>query len=236
MKITQVKDPAEVWPYFYEFCVKSKPYDFCSLKSRTLRDSRIKSVFQEFSTYKVYKVEKEDGPFLFAFVKNEDVCLDLAFIFGISAKASSSKIGSTAPILLEKAVEDSDKFYCKSEIRRIFKVGHFKKWIEKYYKNAMILNDENNTVIFCNKNIMTVKFKVVGTNKTTDHLLGKEAFLKNTRRVKHGLMREIAIDEKIYLLDEKGVDFLSESVLLNGLISDNENNVGNISLQFIPNK
>ena len=39
-----------------------------------------------------------------------------------------------------------------------------------------------------------------------------------------------------YLVDEKGVDFMSEAVLLHGLISDNENNVGNISLQFIPDK
>ena len=236
MKITQVKDPAEVWPYFYEFCAKSKPYDFCSLKSRALRDNRIKNVFEEFSSYKVYKAEKEDGPFAFSFVKEEYICLDLAFIFGVSAKATNSKLASTARLLLKKALEDSNKSYFKSEIRRTFKVGLFKKWIEKYYKNAIIFNDENNTVIFCNKNIMTVKFKVVGANKVTNHLMGKEAFLRSTRRVKHGLLREIAIDEEIYLLDEKGVDFLSESVLLNGLISDNENNVGNISLQFIPNK
>lgn len=236
MKITQVKDPAEVWPYFYEFCIKSKPYDFCSLKSKSLRDNRIRNIFEEFSSYRVYKAEKKDGPFLFSFVKEKEVYLDLAFIFGISAKASSFEIASTASLLFKKVLEDSNKSYFKGEIRRIFKVGSFKKWIEKYCKNAIILNDEDNTVIFCNKNIMTIKFKVVGTNKATEHLVGKDAFLRSTRKVKHGLLREIAIDEEIYLLDEKGVDFLSESVLLNGLISDNKNNVGNISLQFIPNK
>lgn len=236
MKITQVKDPAEVWLYFYEFFVKSKPYDFCSLKSKVLRDNKIKNIFEEFSSYRVYKAEKEDGPFIFAFVKEEQMCLDLAFIFGISSKAGNLKLASTGRLLLKKVLEDSDKAYLKSEIRRTFKVGPYKKWIEKYYKNAIILNDENNTVIFCNKNIMTIKFKVVGTNKTTEYLVGKDAFLKSTRKVEHGLLREITIDEKIYLLDEKGVDFLSESVLLNGLISDNENNVGNISLEFIPNK
>ena len=236
MKITQVKDPAEVWPYFYKFCVESKPYDFCSLKSKALRDNRIKNVFEEFSSHRVYKAEKEDGPFAFAFVKEEQMCLDLAFIFGISSKAGNLKLALTARLLLRKALKDSDKAYLKSEIRRTFKVGPYKKWIEKYYKNAIIVNDESNTVIFCNKNIMTIKFKVVGTNKATEHLVGKDAFLRSTRKVKHGLLREIAIDEEIYLLDEKRVDFLSESVLLNGLISDNKNNVGNISLQFIPNK
>jgi len=236
VKITQVKDTSEVWPYFYEFCVKSKPYDFCSLKSKTLRDNRIRNVFKEFSSHRVYKAEKENQPFAFAFIKEEQVCLDLAFIFGISSKAGNLELASIGRFMIKKALKCSDKAYIKSEIRRTFKVGPYKKWIEKYYKNAIIINDENNTVIFCNKNIMTIKFKVVGTNKATQHLVGKEAFLKSTRKVKHGLLREIAIEEKIYFLDEKGVDFLSESVLLNGLISDNENNVGNISLQFIPNK
>ena len=164
------------------------------------------------------------------------MCLDLAFIFGISSKAGNLKLASTGRLLLKKILQDSDKAYFKGEIRRTFKVRSFKKWIEKCFKNVIIFNDEKNTVIFCNKNIMKIKFKVVGTNKATEHLVGKDAFLKSTRKVKHGLLREITIDEKIYLLDEKRVDFLSESVLLNGLISDNENNVGNISLQFIPNK
>ena len=28
MKITQLKEPSEAWEHFYDFCVKSKPYDF----------------------------------------------------------------------------------------------------------------------------------------------------------------------------------------------------------------
>ena len=74
------------------------------------------------------------------------------------------------------------------------------------------------------------------SNKVTEYLMGKELLLGKTQRVPHGLMREFNDGEKTYLLDEKGVDFMSEAVLLHGLISDNENNVGNISLQFIPDK
>ena len=225
-----------MWLYFYEFFVKSKPYDFCSLKSKVLRDNKIKNIFEEFSSYRVYKAEKEDGPFIFAFVKEEQMCLDLAFIFGISSKAGNLKLASTGRLLLKKILQDSDKAYFKGEIRRTFKVRSFKKWIEKCFKNVIIFNDEKNTVIFCNKNIMKIKFKVVGTNKATEHLVGKDAFLKSTRKVKHGLLREITIDEKIYLLDEKSVDFLVDRVLIHGHLSDDKENVGKIALEFQPHK
>ena len=236
MKITQVKESAEVWPHFYEFCIKSKPYDFCSIKSKSIRDNKIKDIFTEFCSYRVYKAQEGNTLIGFCFIKEEEKCLDVAFIFGIWRSVRSSKLIQATHEIFNKALQDCNKNYLKSEIRRTFKVKPYKKWIEKYDKSAIIFNDDNNTVVWCNKNIMTVKFKVVGANKTTEHLMGKELLLCTTQIHPHGLMREFNDGEKTYFLDEKGVDFMSEAVLLNGLLSDNENNVGNISLQFIPNE
>lgn len=236
MKITQVKDIKEVWPHFYEFCVKSKPYDFCSIASKSLRDKKILNYFQEFTSYHTYKAEEGDCLIGFAFIKEEEACLDVAFIFGIWRNTRSSKMIEATHAIFEFALKKTNKNYLKSEIRRNFKVDTYKKWIEKYDKTAIIFNDEDNTVVWCKRNIMTVKFKVVGANKTTKHLMGKDVFLRETKRVKHGLLREMAIDEEIYLFDEKGVDFLSEAVLVNGLLSDNKENVGRVTLQFLPQK
>ena len=236
MKITQVKDAAEVWPHFYEFCIKSKPYDFCSIKSKSLRDNKIKDIFNEFFSYRVYKAQENDTIVGFCFIKEEEYCLDVAFIFGIWRSVRSSKLILATHKIFNKALQDCNKNYLKSEIRRTFKVRPYKKWIEKYDKTAIIFNNDNNTVVWCNKDIMTVKFKVVGSNKTTEHLMGKELFLGKTQRIPNGLMREFNDGEKTYLLEEKGVDFMSESVLLHGLLSDKESYVANISLQFIPHK
>ena len=236
MKITQVKDPTEVWAHFYKFCVKSKPYDFCSIRSKALRDRKIKNIFEEFCSYQIYKASEGDTLVGFCFIKEEEFCLDVAFIFGIWRSVRSSKLIKATHAIFKEALYITGKKYLKSEIRRTFKVKPYKKWIEKYDKTAIIFNDDNNTVVWCNKNIMTVKFKVVGTNKVTEYLMGKELFLGKTQKIPHGLIREFSDGEKTYLVDEKGVDFMSETVLLHGLISDNENNVGNISLQFIPNK
>ena len=236
MKITQLKETSEAWEHFYDFCVKSKPYDFCSIKSKTLRDCKIKNSFDEFSSYDVYKAQEANTLIGFCFLKEEEFCFDVAFIFGIWRSVRSSKLIEATHAIFHEALSKSNKKYLKSEIRRTFKVDPYKKWIEKYDKTAIIFNDDNNTVVWCNRNVMTVKFKVVGTNKTTEYLMEKELLLGKTQKIPHGLMREFNDGEKTYLVDEKGVDFLSESVLLHGVISDNEKNVGNISLQFIPDK
>ena len=92
MKITQVKDPTEVWAHFYNFCVKSKPYDFCSIKSKALRDRKIKNIFEEFCSYQIYKASEGDSLVGFCFIKDEEFCLDVAFIFGIWRSVRISKL------------------------------------------------------------------------------------------------------------------------------------------------
>jgi hypothetical protein len=49
-------------------------------------------------------------------------------------------------------------------------------------------------------------------------------------------LREFSDGEDTYLLDEKGIDFLSKAVMIYGHLSDNKQNVGNISLKFMPNE
>ena len=51
MKITHLTETEEAWPYFYDFCIQSKPYDFCNLPSRHLRDHEIRRAFEDFKTY-----------------------------------------------------------------------------------------------------------------------------------------------------------------------------------------
>jgi hypothetical protein len=81
---------------------------------------------------------------------------------------------------------------------------------------------------------MKAKFKVVGANKTTQHLMNKEGFMTKTYRKDGATIREIVLDDKIHLFDEKNVDFLSHSVVAFGWLSDETSKVGRIALKFIP--
>ena len=60
MKITHLTQKEEVWPHFHNFCISSKPYDFCIRGSRSLRQRKIKEIFEEFSTREIYKAEEID--------------------------------------------------------------------------------------------------------------------------------------------------------------------------------
>jgi hypothetical protein len=138
--------------------------------------------------------------------------------------------------VFDDALRKFNKNYLKSQIRRTFKVGLYTKWIERYDKNAIIFNDEENTVVWCKSEKMSVIFKVVGTNKITEHLMGKEASLGYTRKGPRHVVRELFFGDERYILDEKSVDFLPDCVLIHGLLSDDKENVGRVALKFEPQK
>ena len=238
MKITHLKSYSKKLEVeFYNFFLSSKPYDLDHIRSPHLRRQKIESLFSTYcKTSQVYTVEEDSKLKLAAFVSDSKSYLDVIFIFGVSKNFGSVEIVNASRSVLEHAMQSLGKNYVKSEIRRKHKVQSYKKWLERYDKKLIIFNDKNNTVVWCNRDIMKIKFKVVGTNKTTAHLMGKELLLCWTQKIKHGLLREFSDGEDIYLLDEKGIDFLSKTVMIYGHLSDNKENVGNISLEFIPNE
>lgn len=83
---------------------------------------------------------------------------------------------------------------------------------------------------------MSVVFKVVGTNKTTEHLMGKKSEMGFVRKGPRTIIRELFFDDKKYLFDEKSVDFLVDRVLIHGFLSDDKQDVGKIALEFQPHK
>ena len=133
-------------------------------------------------------------------------------------------------------MKNHNKNYIKSEIRRKHKVKSYKKWIERYDKRVIIFNDEKKSVVWCKSERMSVIFKVVGTNKTTEHLMGKEASLGHTRKGPRHVVRELFFKNDRYILDEKSVDFLPDCVLIHGMLSDDKENVGRVALEFKPQK
>ena len=238
MKITHLKGYSKkLESEFYDFFLRSKPYDLDHIKSNHLRREKIGALFLNYcNTCQIYIVEEDSKLKVAAFLSEIESYLEVTFIFMLNNNFGSVDLMTTARSVFDHAMKDLSKNYMKSEIRRKYKRDSFKKWIERYDKKVIIFNDDNNTVVWCNRDIMTIKFKVIGANKTTAHLMGKDLLLRGTKKIKHGLLREFSDGEDTYLLDEKGIDFLSKAVIIYGHLSDNKQNVGNISLEFIPNK
>ncbi len=238
MKITHLKGyDKKLEIEFYNFFISSKPYDLDHIRSPHLRRRKIETLFSTYcKTSEVYTVKEDSKLKVAAFLLDSGDYLDLTFIFGVSKNFGSLNLMAATRDILDYAMLTLGKNYVKSQIRRKYKVQSYKKWIERYDKKLIIFNDDDSTVVWCNRDIMTIKFKVIGANKTTAHLMGKDLLLRGTKKIKHGLLREFSDGKDTYLLDEKGIDFLSKAVIIYGHLSDNKQNVGNISLEFIPNK
>ena len=238
MKITQPKsaDP-RLWDEFWDFFIRSKPYDLENIHSPHLKRKKIEGLFSFYcDTCHVYVAEENSKIKVVAFIAEYPSCLDVTFLFGISKNFSSSDLIASTHSIFDLALKNHNKNYIKSEIRRKHKVKSYKKWIERYDKRVIIFNDEKKSVVWCKSERMSVIFKVVGTNKTTEHLMGKEASLGHTRKGPRHVVRELFFENDRYILDEKSVDFLPDCVLIHGMLSDDKENVGRVALEFKPQK
>jgi len=238
VKITQLKTPdPRVWDEFWDFFLRSKPYDLDIIRSPHLKRKKIEELFSFYcNTCHVYLAEENSKIKVVAFIAEYPSCLDVTFIFGVSKSFSSLDLVSTTRAIFDLALKNHNKNYIKSEIRRKHKVKSYKKWIERYDKRVIIFNDEKKSVVWCKSERMSVIFKVVGTNKTTEHLMGKEASLGHTRKGPRHVVRELFFKNDRYILDEKSVDFLPDCVLIHGMLSDDKENVGRVALEFKPQK
>ena len=238
MKITQLKEPdPRVWKEFWNFFINSTPYDLGRIRSPHLKKRIVKNLFTFYSqTSLVYVAEEDSKIGVVAFLEEKPSYFGVNFIFGIRKNFTSSSIMAAAREIFDIALKTHNKNYIKSEIRRKHKVETYKKWIERYDKRVIILNDEKNSVVWCKSERMSVIFKVVAANKTTNHLMGKKASLEYTRKGPRHVIRELIIEKERYILDEKTIDFLPDRVLIHGLLSDDKKNVGRIAFEFKPQK
>ncbi len=233
MKITQLKpDDHRLWPQFLEFFIKSQPYNLTNFHSPSLKRKKIEQMFKFYmETCIVYLAEEDSKTMVGVFLGEHASYFDVNFVFGIRKDFTSEKLINATHRIFDVALDKYNKNYLKSEIRREHKVRAYKKWIERYDKRAIIFNDPPNTVVWCKSDNMKAQFKVVGVNLVTEHLMGQTASLSKKFA---GSMRELTFGEKKYFFDEKSVDFLAQCVVVNGLLSDDKENVGRVALEFIP--
>jgi len=230
MKITQIQDKEEVWEDFYIFCRKSKPYRKMQVGSNNMQKRFIREYFDMFSLGCDVYLASEESKIGYVFINEEERFNHVAFLFGMGGSKFTKMIKGFHEILDHI---NSPKYF-KSEIRRSFKTDIYKRWIDKYDKRAIILSDEDQTVLWYNSDKMIGQLKVVASNEIANHLVGKTAEYNGFVFKKDTTVTSVLIDKKKYLLDIKDVEFLRDSVVINTLISNDEDFVGRVSLLFKP--
>ena len=237
MKITQVNNDAEeLWEDFFTFCVESKPYDYHKISSYRLKRAKIRKNFQDLTkSCDIFLATKDQKKVVILFLKAYSNFVDVEFIFGFRKNFNSKVLIEGVHKVFDQASILYNKKYFKSEIRRNFKVSSYKKWIERYDKQAIIFNDDNNSIIWCKLKKMKVKFEVIAANAAMEHLMGKHGYLGKTfDTAPPQTMREIFFDDDRHLLDEKKIEFNPNSVAIHGFLSNTKDKVGKVVLQFSP--
>jgi hypothetical protein len=75
---------------------------------------------------------------------------------------------------------------------------------------------------------------IIGTNDITKHL--QDQIFKDCVLRSGGIIHLLFLNGKKYFLDIKDSNFYDDFVLIHGIISDDYEFVGNIALQFYPEK
>jgi len=230
MIIKQLINKEEAWPDFLDFCLRSKPYKaFCS-GSRNMRVNAVKRYFDAFcADCDVYSCGAG-----YVFSKEEQYYNHIEFLFGQPFYSSHKKVEAFHKIM--DHIYSINKKYFKSEIRRTFKVNFYKKWIDRYDKRAIILNNKDETVLWYNQEKMNKTLKVVGTNDVSSHLQDKTATYEiiSVEAGSNPCVSQLIIDDKAYLFDGKRVTLHEDHCLIEGMISDDSSFVASIALEFQP--
>jgi len=238
VKITQLtRDTETIWEDFLSFCIKSKPYDYHQIASLRLKQAKIRKNFEDLvSSCQVFVATNNKKKVVIAFLRPYDIFIDVEFIFGFRENFNSKVLIQAVHEIFSQASILNNKKYFKSQIRRKFKVKSYKKWIDRYDNKAIIFNDDDNTIIWCNLDKMKIKFKVVGANSALESLVGEVGHLGKTYEYEpHSrIIREIFFGGDKHLLDEKSIEFTSEHAFVHGFLSNEKDKVGRVTLRFEP--
>ena len=137
----------DFYNYFLQYCIKSKPYDFCELKSFKLRNAKIKEYFNTLTSSSIiYTAEIDSKIFAYTFFSEEKDHLVLEFVIGDS-KFNSLFLIKHFHEMLTLSQKVFDKRYTESTIQRKHKKQKFINWIKRYDKICEITESDNQTKI-----------------------------------------------------------------------------------------
>jgi hypothetical protein len=130
---------------FYDFCCKSQPYDFCSIKSRLLRNIKIQEYLNVlYSSCEIYYAEIDNERIATCFFLKQNDHISLEFIFGNFNKYNSVESINATHLIFKFFLEKSNHTKIISIIQRKYKKRQFLKWIKKYDKKCEIFENIDN--------------------------------------------------------------------------------------------
>jgi len=150
MNFQQLKgDNPALQSAFEDFCIRSKPYDFCSIKNPSARIVQIKKYYEYLvDTTSVFYLAEGDHIRFFLSIKQTQESIVIEFIFG----DPSTMLGDFR-VFREFYWRQFDcDLPFTTEIKRQHKLKAFLNFIQKKDKNAKISLDNGNILVSYTRN------------------------------------------------------------------------------------
>jgi len=144
-RINQATD--KITDKFISYCLKSKPYDFCHLPSRTASIIKIKEYIEFlFQICEVYLGMIDDQIKLFVAVRRDNQNLEIEFIFGdhFGFLENFKKFR----LFFSDSYPEIRTF--RAQITRKYKLKHFMNFLSKKDPNIQIILDNQEIVVLWN--------------------------------------------------------------------------------------
>lgn len=134
------------YQFFLNFCIRSKPYDFCCLKSTNLRDLKIREYF-DFLLEECFVVKySTSGIDRYTFFSWEESDIVLQFSFGHFSKDQKLSMKMIHETILF-AMNNFDKSSISATITRKYKINKFLNWLKRYDHIGDLKIEKNNIQI-----------------------------------------------------------------------------------------
>lgn len=132
----------------YEFFKKSKPMNFCSIASPTIRNKKINEYINFLESCEIkYLIKSNLGEEYFIALQNENIKMNIIFIMNISL--SNSHANDSLNEFYKFIFKQYPKCeYVYSSISRKFKLQKYLSWIKRYAKSCKVEFDNDKIVAY----------------------------------------------------------------------------------------
>ena len=149
IKIKQlISSNKDLYNVFFDYCVKSKPYDFCELNSIKLRNFKINEYYNSLlNISKIFECKKEDQVVWYVFLSKQKDNLIVEFAIGNNKAFKSRFLIDSLHKIFILAQTIFNKNHIKTSIQRKHKKQNLINWLKRYDKIAQFVEIDGKTHI-----------------------------------------------------------------------------------------
>jgi hypothetical protein len=142
LEIAEINEvPEYIWQEMFVFFKKSKPFDFCEVRSAQIRDLKISLYLNQIKESSHIYTVSLDGKYVLIFFGDVRQRSFVDFAFGFAPFPPKTMIEAFHKCINQFLI-DSNSEVAVAELNRNFKSSSYIKWLKRYDKKCKIVDKQ----------------------------------------------------------------------------------------------